>query len=232
MGCWPQSEQTQQFCGGKQRYVRGCSGGLAPHTPKYEQDLPCTSRSRWGGPGWLALCRRCGSPCHMPRTPASQSPCWAACGAQGQVRAGTPPCVHIPVLTRGLGAHLQVWHTLHSGHCQPERLRGVREMSRQAPWKCCPQLVQNTRSRRSPGPLHTEHRASSVSHEKMGSGLSTRGVLPCQDPLPGQEGPSTQGWCPQPHIPMSTASATCSGQSSRRVFMDWKQPLAAAQGKW
>lgn len=198
--------------------------GQAPCTPEREQDIPRTSRSRWGGPGWLAPCRRCGSPCHTPRTPASQSPGRAACGAQGQVRAGTPPWVHTPLPTAGLGAHLQVWHTLHSGHCQPERLRGVREMFKQVPWKCCPQLVQNTRSRRSPGPLHTEHRASSVSHERRRSG-------PPWVSGPSQ-GPSTQRWCPQPHAPISTASATCSGHSSRRVFMDWKQPLAAAQGKW
>lgn len=28
---------------------------------------------------------------------------------------------------------LQAWHTLHSGHCQPSRLRAVRAVSRQAP---------------------------------------------------------------------------------------------------
>lgn len=204
--------------------------GLAPHTSEPEQDIPCTSRSRWGGPGWLAPCRRGGSPCHMPHTPASQSPCWAACGAQGQMKAGTPPWEHIPLPTAGLGAHLQVWHTLHLGHCQPERLRGVREMSRQAPWKCCPQPVHNTRSRRSPGPLHTEHRASSGSHErKEGQSCLLVGFYPAGTPC---RSPSTQGWCPKPHAPMSTASATCWGQSSRRVFVDWKQPLAAAQGKW
>lgn len=122
--------------------------------------------------------------------------------------------MHLPLPTMGLGAHLQVWHTLHWGHCQPERLRGVREMFRQAPWKCCPHLVQNTRSRRSPGPLHTEHRASSVSHERWGSGLPARGVLPCQDPRQGRRVPAPRAGVPSPTYPCPRPQPRARGRAA------------------
>lgn len=37
-------------------------------------------------------------------------------------------------IKREVHTHLHVWHTLHSGHCQPARFRGVTLMSKHMPW--------------------------------------------------------------------------------------------------
>lgn len=149
--CWaPATVRTDPAVlvgdGGRQRHVRGGQGEVARHpcTPLSENGahlaLPGVSGEALDGrlhaEGMVALVASLTDQHHgiLAGLPAGGRGRDEGCVPLPYTPHCHPAVVHVPPPATETQAHLQVWHTLHSGHCQPERLRGVRAMSRQAPW--------------------------------------------------------------------------------------------------
>lgn len=196
--------------------------------------LLCTSMNQGAQSPWLAVDRRCGSPCHKHRKPASSNPLLVACTSLKKIHFYHKVCANTNiniVLWHQLYIKMQeaFKHTCRSGKlCTRDTASLTAEVvqhwfldrhhdsAAHSPYSIAnPTGPQQSHTLHTVPPLRLQNKHR-VCHLKNGKRylLMISHLFRCNS------------------LPISSALSMCSGQRSASCFMDWNDPLAAEQGKW